>query len=245
MCLHGPSLDSCAGCAPGATTPNGLCLSLAQNVISAIAMNTLRIPALLASFLLVACGSVVTDGGGGTGDTTTSGDPADGGSGDANPAESHPAVALTRAQNDVLWDAYWASQGTSGSTSGTSGGGEDLDPNDLFLHLSDMGVSCGSPTVDLPCGTHYEASLVLPPALQQVGVYDLENPQLVAYSIMTESGELNSPDPQDCPWGGGSIGPGTLEIISIDATEVKFKLTFTGGIWDADPSGEYTAPRCP
>ncbi len=245
MCLHGSSSDNSAGCAPCATTPSVLFLILAQNVISAVAMNTLRLPLLFASFLLVACGSVVTDGGGSTtGNNTTSGDPADGGAGDANPADVHPAVSLTRAQNDALWDAYWASQNPSGSTSGTSGGGEDLDPNDLFLHLSDLGVSCGSPTVELPCGSHYELSLVLPPAYQQVGIYDLEDPQLVAYSIMTESGELNSGDPKDCPWGGGTPGPGSLEIISIDETEVKFKLSFTNASWDVDPSGEYTAPRC-
>ena len=133
----------------------------------------------------------------------------------------------------------------SGGSSGSTGGG-DLDPNDLFLHFSDMGVSCSSPTVDLPCGVHYQVNIVLPPALQQVGTYDLEDPLLVAYSSMSETGEANSSaDPKDCSWGGGSLGPGTLEILSIDESSVHFKLTLSSGIWSSDPSGEYTAPRCP
>jgi hypothetical protein len=108
-----------------------------------------------------------------------------------------------------------------------------------------MGVHCASPTVDLPCGGHYHLSLVLPPALQDVGVYDLEGSELELYSMMSETGDLNSADPEDCPWGGGSTGPGTLEIISINDTEVHFKVAFTSGVWDANPSGEYTALRCP
>ncbi|WP_437523084.1 hypothetical protein WME79_33295 [Sorangium sp. So ce726] len=165
--------------------------------------------------------------------------------GDAVPGDALPAVALTRAQLDVLWDRYWESQGDVGGSTGSGGGdGPALDPNDLFLHASDLGVSCGSPTTRLTCGGHWELSLALPSAYQQVGVYDLEDPALIAYSYMSETGEPNSPRPDDCSGGGGSFGPGTLEILSIDEAEVRFRLTM-GSPWDTDPSGEYTAPRCP
>ncbi|WP_437586700.1 hypothetical protein [Sorangium sp. So ce1000] len=165
-----------------------------------------------------------------------------GSGGDAEPGDVSPAVALTRAQLDVLWDQYWESQGDVGTGSGS--GGAALDPNDLFLRASDLGVSCGSPTTQLSCGGHWQVSIALPSAYQQVGVYDLEDPALSIYSFMSETGELNSPQPDDCPWGGGSFGPGTLEILAIDDAEVRFRLTM-GSFWEADPSGEYTALRCP
>ena len=196
---------------------------------------TLKLSVLFGSILLAACGTVVSDGGGDLHENTTG----------ATPDNTvRPAVAYTRAQNDILWDEYWASQGSSsGSTSGSSGG-DNLDPNDLFLRLSDLGATCSSPTTELSCGGHYQMTLVLPQALQKVGVYDLEDPQLVAFSSMSETGDLNSSNPEDCPWGGGSLGQGSLEIISIDANEVHFKVSMGGPIWSTDPSGEYTAPRC-
>ncbi|WP_438022144.1 hypothetical protein [Sorangium sp. So ce233] len=85
---------------------------------------------------------------------------------------------------------------------------------------------------------------MLPSAYQQVGVYDLEDPGLMYYSGMSMTGQSHSPGADDCPWGGGSIGRGTLEILAIDEAEVRFRVTLNG-FWDADPSGEYTAPRCP
>lgn len=214
-------------------------------------MNTHRLPLLLASLLLAACSNVVI---GGSGETSSVGGNTDmggtggsgvGGSTSTGPAApTLPAVALTRAQLDVLWDQYWSTHDPSGS-SGSTGGGPALDPNDLFLRVSDQGVSCGSPTTDLPCGGHYALSIGVPSSLQQVGVYDLQSPELSQYSYMEESGTLQSNDPNDCGWGGGSLFDGTLEILSIDATEVHFRVTTTGGIWDTNPSGDYTAPRCP
>lgn len=196
-----------------------------------------KLPLLVGSIVLAACGTVVSDGGG-------SGDPnSTNPTGEAPDTTVRPSVAYTRAQNDILWDEYWASQGSSGGSSGGSGG-DNLDPNDLFLRLSDLGVTCSSPTTELSCGGHYQMTLVLPPALQKVGVYDLEDPELVAYSSMSESGDLNSSNPEDCPWGGGSLGQGSLEIISIDDAEVHFKVSMAGSIWSTDPSGDYVAPRC-
>jgi hypothetical protein len=198
----------------------------------------LKLSVLFGSILLAACGTVVNGGGG-------SGDPNQNSSTGETPDDTvRPAVAYTRAQNDVLWDEYWASQGSSGGSTSGSSGGNNLDPNDLFLRLSDLGVACTSPTTELSCGGHYEMTLVLPQALQAVGVYDLEDPQLIAYSSMSESGDLNSSDPNDCPWGGGSVGSGSLEIISINDAEVRFKVSLAGSLWSSDPSGEYTAPRC-
>lgn len=208
----------------------------------------------LASTLLVACGSTVT-GGGSSGpacfddcdDTTTTGStPGSGGAGGAGGGDVVPptqqAVAMTRAQMDVLWEEYWE-ENPGGSSSSTTGGG-GLDPNDLFLEVSSLGASCGSPFVELPCGGHWSVSIGIPTALQQVGVYELDSSALSLFSFMTETGQPYSSAPGDCAWGGGTIGSGTLEIVSINETEVQFVLALDQP-WETDPSGTYTASRCP
>jgi hypothetical protein len=192
-----------------------------------------------ASVLLAGCFSQVVDdralGAGGSHGSSSTSSSGNGG--------NDPAVAMTRARLDQLWDEYWANH-PSGS-SANSGGGPALDPNDLFIRLSDLGASCGSPTAELTCGGHWQVSVALPPAYQQVGLYDLEDPSILSYSYMSETGQPNSPAPDDCSWGGGSLGSGTIEIISIDQAKVRFRLILSGGIWTSDPSGEYTAARCP
>lgn len=155
------------------------------------------------------------------------------------------AVAMTRAQSDLLWDQYWQNQNGGSSVAVTSGGG-GLDPNDLFIEISSQNdASCGLPFIELACGGEWAVSLVLPAAAQQVGIYDLNGPLLMPYSHMSETGPANGPGPDDCAFGGGTIGEGTLEVISIDAASVHIKLQTTGGIWNGDPSGEYVVPRCP
>jgi hypothetical protein len=194
---------------------------------------------LAAPLALTACVSQVIGGGGGTGGSGGSGGSA--GTGMGGPTMT--ASAMTRAQADVAWDNYWAAHGGEPGSSSSSGG-DTLDPNDLFLHFADTGVTCEYPTVDLACGDHWQVTLVLPTSYQQVGSYSLDDPNIVQYSIMDETGPGNSPDPGDCSGGGGSLTGGTVEILSIDATEVHFRLTMQNNLFDNDPSGEYTAPRC-
>ncbi|MEJ7734603.1 MAG: hypothetical protein WKG00_36085 [Polyangiaceae bacterium] len=212
----------------------------------------------LVTTALAACSGTVVEGDGGSSGDPTGGDPGNttggnptggdpGNTTGGNPTGGNPtpvagpALANTRAQIDVLWEEYWEQHGgDSGSTSGSSGG-TPLDPNDLFLRAADVGVSCGSPTVELDCGSHWQVTLVLPPALQQVGVYDLSSDALVQYSSMFETGPDDGPE---CWAGGGSLGAGTLEITAIDATHVDFVLTLDEA-FDSDPSGTYSAPRCP
>lgn len=160
------------------------------------------------------------------------------------PPELQSAVAMTRAQLDLLWEDYWDEEGDSGTSSSSSGGGGGLDPNDLFIQISDLGASCGSPSVDLSCGGHWSLSLALPPAYQAVGIYDLEDPQLTLYSSMSETGEAYSPAPGDCGWGGGSLGSGTLEVVAIDDQAIEIVVTMDQTFWNADPSGTYTASLC-
>lgn len=212
------------------------------------------------ALVLVACGGSTTglgQGSGGNTDALQSAEGDDEGRGGANgggtnggttgngtaPVGRLPALARTRAQNDVLWKDYWAKHPSGGGSSSGSGS-TPLDPNDLFLQFSDVGVACSEVTVDLPCGGHWSASIGVPPALQKPGVYDLGGPELSRYSHMSESGAQYGADPKSCSGGGGSFGTGTLEIISIDATSVKFKVN-AKSYSSFSPNGEYTAVRCP
>ena len=75
--------------------------------------------------LLAACGSIVSDGGGtgSSNETPTGGTGGDGdgggeggsGGGIVTPP-STPAVAMTRAKLDQLWDEYWQTHDPSGSS---------------------------------------------------------------------------------------------------------------------------------
>ncbi|MDC3960259.1 hypothetical protein [Polyangium jinanense] len=214
-------------------------------------MNLKRLSFLVLPVLLAACGNYVVEGGsddnaknqnanGTSGSGGNGGTGGNGTGGDSDGPDSL-AVALTRAQLDVLWDEYWANHDPSGSSS-SAGGVPELNPDDLFLRISDLGASCNSPTTDLGCG-HWQLSIALPPALQQVGVYNLDSPELLAYSHFSETGEPYSPAPDDCSFGGGTIGAGTLEILSIDENEVHFRID--AEYWGEKANGEYIAPRCP
>jgi hypothetical protein len=230
---------------------------------------------ILSTAALAACSGAVSEGDGGAstsgaggGDTTggnatggeSTGDPTGGNPTGGNPTGGNPtggnptggnptggntsaaALANTRAEMDVLWEQYWEDHPSDTGSTGSGGNDDDLDPNDLFLRISDVGVTCSSPTVELPCGSHWKATLVLPPALQQVGVYDLGSPEVMQYSSMSETGPVDG-GPEDCWWGGGTFAGGTLEITAIDATHVDFVLNALAP--NSNPSGTYSAQRCP
>lgn len=161
---------------------------------------------------------------------------------DAPVPDRRYAVAMTRAQIDALRASLPTD---TGSVSSTGGGLPDLNADDLFLRVSDTSNTCSDPNVELACGGHWSLTIVLPPEYQAVGVYDLANGPISYYSSMTETGEPNSADPDDCGWGGGSIGEGIVQIFRIDADEIEFVVDLQSSIWNTDPSGGYTAERCP
>ncbi len=187
---------------------------------------------LLGLASLAGCGTTVVGGGGanegGGGQAASSTGQGLGGSTSTASAPAMPAMAITRAQLEVLLE-----------DSGYGSGGS-FDPDELFLKLSDIGVSCGEASVLLPCGFHWSVSISLPPALQAVGVYDLESPQITAGKSETSELHEDPIDEEDCSWGGGGIS-GTLEILAIDDSSVHFRLTVSNSIVETDPSGEYVA----
>jgi len=150
-----------------------------------------------------------------------------------------PSVAQTRAQLELLWAAE-----ENGTTATSGGDFPELDPDDLFLRGSDLGAVCSEAHIALSCGGHWSFSIALPPVYQAVGVYDLADPLIAQYSSMAETGEPYSPTPDDCGWGGGSIIGGSIEVLAIDETEVRFRIDIDDPTFDSNPSGVYTAVRC-
>jgi len=145
---------------------------------------------------------------------------------------------------------------TSSSNSGSAacapncGGDEEpataiaiLDPNTLYLKISNQGLLCSEPNIEFECGPDvaWEVSISIPPALQKVGVIPLSDTSLISY--FSDSGP-NIDAPQDCWGGGGSFIDGTLEITNIDATSVSFTLSNTTS-FDFNADGSYVAPLCP
>jgi hypothetical protein len=182
-----------------------------------------------------ACVTTIVNGGGGGNGGSGAGGPTP-----VDPPPSAPAaIAILASQ---MGDG--GGGGASGSSSSSGGGG--VDPSTLYLELGVPAPTCANPNPALPCGGSYTVAIGLPPALQQPGTLSLDNPSII--SFMGESGPLNDPaqGPDDCPGGGGSFF-GTLEIESIDATEVVFRLSGTDPIdlVGVSVDGEYTAPRCP
>ncbi|XXX80746.1 hypothetical protein WMF30_18485 [Sorangium sp. So ce134] len=170
-----------------------------------------------------------------------------GAGGGSNLGPLTPAVAMTRARQQQLEKEYrdQQSSGPSVVSSSATGGGQDTpDPTDLVIALSDLGESCNFDLIGMPCGGHWHLQFALPIAYQQVGVYALKDRALK--TTFWESGEPNSPALDDCPKGFGTFSePGTIEVLAIDSVEVRFRVTVDDLFLGSNPSGEYTAPRCP
>lgn len=152
------------------------------------------------------------------------------------------ANAISGAQLGSLWDKYWNDAGKP-----EAAGDHDFDPDALYLQLSDLGVTCSSPVVDLPCGegAHWHASLLLSPEQQTPGVYRLNPPGVLAQ--LSEVGSPYSTLPEDCPRSAGGFWNSNdeIEILEIDATHVRFRLTSQSASLAGEFSGVYTALRCP
>lgn len=200
---------------------------------------------LAAPLTLTACAGQVIGGGGdepGAGGSGGSGGSS--GTGMGEPAVS--AVVMTHGQYSAGWINYEKAHHHGWPGEGVLDGPILGDPSDIYIHLSNEGVSCLYSAVDLSCGGHWEMALGLPLALQQVGTYSLKDPGIDALSTMLEADEAFDSQPGDCSGGGGSlVSDGTVEIISIDETSIQFRLTMEKSVWNVDPNGEYTALRCP
>jgi hypothetical protein len=198
--------------------------------------------------LMLGCQTTVIGGGSGgnggsggvdvgmtTGTSFTTGDTGSSSGSTTPPTDDGPAIAMLRSQLPTPTPP----DGSSGVT--TTGGGPDQDPNALFLFVSNVAQSCGDPFAALSgCSMpEFQVTIVLPPALQAVGTYPLDQ---IATAGMSEpeSGGV-------CSGGGGSYWDGTIQITAIDATHVELTLAGTTELFIGSgktANGAYSAKRC-
>jgi hypothetical protein len=186
------------------------------------------------ALIALGCGSNASSNGGAGGNSATASASTATGSGGSGPL---PAVANTRVQMQVLWSKT-TSGGPTGATSSSTGSG---DPNDLFLRISDVGVTCSSPSTTLTCGHHWSLIIIVPPIAQQIGKFDLAKLLSSSFSV---TGVDSPQSPGACMQTNGALS-GTLEIVSIDKKAAHFHVSASAPIGGVDPSGDYSAPRCP
>ncbi len=204
---------------------------------------------LVASALgTTACSSTVIGGSGsetGEGGSSATG-PSDGGSTGTGQGGGYQALAVL-ASEMTWWDQTDGDVGSSGNTTSGSGG-NGVDPNMLYIEIANYGQQCGvAPISDCSQGTTWQVSIGIPPALQVPGVLQLSNESLISTQNGTGSNGSNPGGSEDCWGGGGSFIDGTLEIVSIDATQVVVRLSGTSvDILPESVSadGDYTVPRC-
>ncbi len=174
-----------------------------------------------------ACGSTVVRGGGSDSDADALNNKPPACAPNCNPNEEEEPTALALLASQMPW------YGDIGS---------DVDPNMLYLIVGKHGSTCSDPYGSYECGSELKwfASIGLPPDLQKSGVISLAEPGLISsFSVTGPADEFGS-----CWGGGGSFMDGTIEITSIDDTQVSFVLANTSD-FDFDADGSYTAARCP
>jgi hypothetical protein len=180
-------------------------------------------------------GSGGVDVGTSTGTSFTTGDTGSSSGSTTPPTNDGPAIAMLRSELPVPTPP----DGSSGVT--TTGGGPDQDPSALFLFVSNVAQSCGDPFGALSgCATpEFQVTIVLPPALQAVGTYPLDQIATASESE-PEGGNV-------CSGGGGSYWDGTIQITAIDTTHVEFTLAGTTELFIGSgqtANGAYSAKRC-
>jgi len=183
-------------------------------------------------------GGQVGAGGASGGEGGEGGDGAYGVAGEAGapnyPEDPHPALAMTMAQRQALLNGGNAAVSTTGS------GQEDGD--DLWVVISDTAMVCSEFPPFPECGGHWDVDFVLPRAMQQVGTYE---PEWFGYSYSAEAEDPSLPDICGGGGGSGSIDGRIVEVLEIDATQIRFRLHSDPAFIDDEINGIYTVPLCP
>ncbi|HEU5076954.1 MAG TPA: hypothetical protein VFU02_22345 [Polyangiaceae bacterium] len=191
-------------------------------------------------------GSVGGVGGAG-GDSGAACDDGAGGEGGARNYPENPfaAMAMTRAQRQVLLDQRDdPSSALTTVTSGvsTTGSGQE-DADDLWVVISNTALRCDEYPQLPMCGGHWEVNLMLTESMQQVGIHDLAG----EWFGQSYSAEADDPSmPAVCGGGGGGgISCGTFEMLEINESEIRFRLDADPWAVDEDIAGIYTISLCP
>lgn len=203
-------------------------------------------------FALAGCDSEIVGGGG------------DGGGGGAGPTSQ--AVTVGSATSGAGNGSATATSG-SGATYGPVGSvafyrnelveppgslfceSADCPADMLFLFADTVGPTCADPFWDAPdMGPNpqgpdrKEWAIVVgvPADQQQVGTYALTGNQ--EFYVSQGSLEVENSGGVVGATGGFGDASGTLEIVSIDATSIRYRVS--GVSWNFSSDGEYVATRC-
>jgi hypothetical protein len=134
-------------------------------------------------------------------------------------------------------DLFDVEVGDEGGDSGGGGGGPEIDPDSLYVTITNGAARCEDPFAANACGSLWSVSFTLPPALQQPGVYALWPDLGGGFTVTGE------PYPEgDCAWGGGTL-EGTIEIVEIADGVVRGSIR---DAWapDFDPNLAFEADPC-
>ena len=147
-------------------------------------------------------------------------------------------MANTWGQMEVL-DAAFCVELHAPPDCAVTPGGAAADDDDLVLRFADSGpAACNDAVVALVgCEPHWYVEIILPVSAQHVGVHDLSSAEVKGSINETLGGE-------DCTGSLGHLGGGTVEVTAIDDTRVDFVLDVEQPTAN-DPSGTYSAARCP
>lgn len=122
-------------------------------------------------------------------------------------------------------------------------------PDQATLHvaISTFGVTCADPGAGAnnpggACPVGWTVSFALPSASQTPGVYSLSDPAFQSFAFISLGG-----DGTGCMGGGGGAIEGTqVEVLSVDASTIKVRLSGFDADADLPPvDGDYDAPVCP
>jgi hypothetical protein len=142
--------------------------------------------------------------------------------------------------------------GDDGSLTGASGDPQAIayhqapDPTTLHVLISTFSPKCADPNLGSgdtggTCPVGWSVDFALPSASQVPGVYALSDPAFQSMVIQ----ELGSDGNGGCMGGGGGGFDAKVEVVSIDATTIKVRLSgfdSDGDLPHAD--GDYDVQRC-
>lgn len=130
---------------------------------------------------------------------------------------------------------------TGDGSSGTTGG-EPIDPDTLYVRLSNQVATCADPSAGIECGNQWEVTIRIPTAFQTPGLYHLAGPAVTGTAMETGAEE----EPDVCAFGGGTFSA-SFELISVDDKAVVGRLChIEWPFFDnkVDLAGSFTASRC-
>ena len=119
------------------------------------------------------------------------------------------------------------------------------DPDTLHVVLSTFSLACTDPGAGPSggdgCAVGWTINFTLPAASQAPGVYSLSDPALQSGVSLL----LGSDGEGRCVGGGSGGFGGKVEVVSIDASTIKVRLSDFNSDGDLPPAdGDYDVPRC-